>query len=375
MAQAQTQERPQSRTGKAVKPLVALRTQLDSRRDAIAEMLPPEVPVDKFISAVMTAVSKDKKGDLLRANRLSLFTACMDAALDGLVPDGREGALVVFGEKVDGQWQKFVQWMPMVGGIIKAILADGGVSKMSAHVVYEKDDFYIEQGAFEQVRHKLSLEEDRGDIRGVYAIAHINGAPDPLSEWMTVGDVEKVRSASKSPNGPAWNNWWGEMARKSVVKRQSKYLPLKERARGIIERDNEREFAFDNQETNGPPVIEQNGRPVGAARLDHFGNGEAKDDTSTEVDDEPEPRFFAVDHQGQAFPDLSLEDYVTRLTEFLGACESNADVTNVWEGSMGMQASAVIELRNADAAKQLRDAYEAASKGANTDETQEEAAE
>ena len=370
MAQAQTQERPQSRTNKAVKPLVALRSQLDGRREAIAEMLPPEVPVDKFISAVMTAVSKDKKGDLLRADRLSLFTACMDAALDGLVPDGREGALVVFGEKVDGQWRKFVQWMPMVGGIIKAILADGGVSKMSAHVVYEKDDFYIEQGAFEQVRHKLCLEEDRGDTLGVYAIAHINGAPDPLSEWMTVGEVEKVRSASKSPKGPAWTNWWGEMARKSVVKRQSKYLPLKDRARGIIERDNAREFAFDDDDK--PPLLEQTTKPVGAARLDHFAaKAEEEEDTSTEVDDEPEPRFFAVDHQGQSFSDLSLDDYVARVTEFLGACESDADVTNVWEGSMGGQAALVIERHNADAGKQIREAYEAARKGADTEEAEE----
>lgn len=83
--------------------------QLVARRDEFAPALPSHITPERFQRVVVTAVNLNP--DLLRANRLSLLNACAKAASDGLLPDGREGALVIFG--------KDAVWMPMVSGIIK----------------------------------------------------------------------------------------------------------------------------------------------------------------------------------------------------------------------------------------------------------------
>jgi recombination protein RecT len=42
---------------------------------------------------------------------------------------------------------------------------------------------------------------------------------------MTVAEIERVRAVSRAKNGPAWSQWWDEMAKKTVIRRLSKYLP------------------------------------------------------------------------------------------------------------------------------------------------------
>lgn len=68
----------------------------------------------------MTAVQSNPA--LLSADRQTLFQACMKCAQDGLLPDGREAALVIFRtkKKIDNRdvWVDAVQYMPMVAGVI-----------------------------------------------------------------------------------------------------------------------------------------------------------------------------------------------------------------------------------------------------------------
>ncbi|WP_176686069.1 recombinase RecT, partial [Escherichia coli] len=66
----------------------------------------------------------------------------------------------------------------------------------------------------------------RGDIVGVYCTVK-TPAGDYLTEEMSLAEIEAVRKTSKaafSDKGP-WVNHWNEMARKTVVKRASKYWP------------------------------------------------------------------------------------------------------------------------------------------------------
>ena len=75
--------------------------------------LPAHVSVDKFVRVTLTAVQTNPQ--LLEADRRTLFAAATKAAQMGLLPDGREGAIVTF----KGQ----AQWMPMVAGIMKLVLS------------------------------------------------------------------------------------------------------------------------------------------------------------------------------------------------------------------------------------------------------------
>ena len=75
----------------------------------------------------------------------------MKAAQDALLPDGREGALVIYRTKLrtnDGQerWVDAVQWMPMVWGLMKKARNSGEIASITAHVVYRHDHFKLRLG-------------------------------------------------------------------------------------------------------------------------------------------------------------------------------------------------------------------------------------
>lgn len=192
----------------------------------IATALPAHMPLSRFKRVVLTAVSLSP--DLLNAERRSLFTACAKCAADGLVPDNREAALVVFNTKTkDGGWEKRVQYLPMIQGILKRARNTGELSSVSAQVVYENDDFDYVLGDEEQMTHKPpKLGMDRGKPIGAYAVAKLKDGTIQR-EIMGFAEIEKARAVSRAkdaPSGP-WVQWWSEQARKTVARRLFKWLP------------------------------------------------------------------------------------------------------------------------------------------------------
>jgi len=215
-----------------ITPMEAMRGTLVKMQPEFAAALPPQIPVEKFIRTTLTAVQMNP--DLLQADRRSLLGACMKAAQDGLLLDGREAAPVIFNTK-DG---KKVQYMPMVGGILKKIRNSGELASISAQVVYDKDDFKYELGDNESITHKPFLGEDRGNQIAVYAVAKTKDGAI-YREVMSVADVEKVRASSKAGKFGPWVEWWDEMAKKTVIRRMAKRLPSSADVDQVFESDNE----------------------------------------------------------------------------------------------------------------------------------------
>lgn len=191
-------------------------------KQRLAAALPPGVNPDRFQRVVLTAIQQNPK--LADADRQSLYNASLRAAADGLVPDGREGAFVEMSVKQGNGWIKQITWMPMVAGIIKR-LATAGIT-IDAQLVHENDEFEQTLGDDAAIHHKAPrLGQSRGEIIGVYAIARLpNGMV--MREVMDREQVEHVRAASRSKDGGPWSQWWGEMARKTVIRRLAKRLPI-----------------------------------------------------------------------------------------------------------------------------------------------------
>lgn len=222
-------------------------------RDRLAAALPPNVDPSRFQRVVLTAIQQ--KPELVDANRESLYLAALKAASDGLLPDGREGAFVEYNVKVSrnpDKWEKRVQWMPMVAGVIKR-LATAGIN-IDAQLVHEADDFDQILGDDAAIHHKApKLGTSRGEILGVYAIARLpNGMV--MREVMDLESIEQVRSVSKDPDG-IWKKWYGEMARKSVIRRLAKRLPILDpKLADTIQRDDELyDFAAQNADAGDTP--------------------------------------------------------------------------------------------------------------------------
>lgn len=212
----------------AITPIDSFRQTLTRMQGEFSAALPPQIPADRFIRTVLTAVQMNPR--FLSADRRSLLGSCMKAAQDGLLLDGREAALVPFGDAL--------QYMPMIGGILKKVRNSGELATISANVVYQRDSFEYELGDEERIVHKPHLGEDRGKPVAVYAIAKTKDSAI-YREVMSVAEVEKVRRASKAANGPAWTQWWDEMARKTAIKRLAKRLPSSADLDQVIASDNE----------------------------------------------------------------------------------------------------------------------------------------
>jgi recombination protein RecT len=221
-----------------------------SVQQSIEEFLPSSEMQRRFTAVTIRAVQENP--DLLAADRKSLFIACQRAAQDGLMPDGREGAFVIYKTKatVGGKevWIKKVQYQPMIQGIRKKLAKNG--FHLAAEVYYEKDEFSYEKGDTPCIMHKPYLEGDAGPMKGAYAIATDIETGEKYREHMSLVQLEQVRATSKNPNGGGWKSFPDEMHRKSPAKRLLKYLPLAETdIFDIIARDNEQ---FDLDKPTGP---------------------------------------------------------------------------------------------------------------------------
>lgn len=211
-------------------------------REEVAKQLPKGIDPDRFIRTAITTVQMNP--DLLNANRSSLFAAVMQAAKDGLLPDGREATIQIHNTKVKGpggqeNWVKLATYMPMVGGLMK-LMYEAGCTYIDAAAVYEKDHFRFRRGDDPGIEHEPYLgAEEPGAVIAAYAIVKLSNG-EVKREVMSRHDIEKVRASSKAPKGPGWTTWYDQFAIKSVLKRIRKQVPHSSpELDRVIEHDNE----------------------------------------------------------------------------------------------------------------------------------------
>lgn len=194
--------------------------QLVEMKSHLAQALPAGIAADRFIRVTLTAIQLQP--ELLECDRKSLLLACLRAANDGLMPDGREGSFVVF--KDSKRKVKLAQWMPMYQGLLKKVRNTGELRSISANVVYERDHFDYQLGDEERIVHKPVLG-DRGQPIAAYAIAHLADG-GIAREVMDAGQIRQVQASSRATSEESpWAKWPDEMARKTVIRRLYKRLP------------------------------------------------------------------------------------------------------------------------------------------------------
>ena len=181
---------------------------------ALKSQLPSNITTDKFTNTALAALSSNP--DLLKCDRQSLYDAIVKAAQQGLLPSGNEGAIVEFKGRAT--------WMPMVAGIIKR-LSECKIT-VDSQVVAENDYFEQQFGDNPAISHKPpKLGQDRGAFVGVYAIARLPGGV-VMREVMDKAQIDVVASKSRAGGKGPWGDFYGEMARKTVIRRLAKRLPI-----------------------------------------------------------------------------------------------------------------------------------------------------
>jgi len=170
---------------------------------------------------------------LLKCSANSLFNAVLDTARMGLSlnPSRAEAYLTTKWDKVSKSAKAYLE--PSYRGLTLLAAQSCGAKYSIAHVVYSDDDFVMPNllDPKSVAVHKPSLKKS-GEPIGAYSQFVL---PDgtALFEYMTIDEIKEVRSASqgwqafekKKIQATPWHNWFGEMARKTVVRRHIKYLP------------------------------------------------------------------------------------------------------------------------------------------------------
>ena len=90
---------------------------------------------------------------------------------------------------------------------------------------------------------------DRGEPIGAYAVARMRDGSPPIFRVMDKARIEKARAVSKSKTGPAWSQWWDEMACKTVARNLAKYLPADAEISSVAIRDDEMPSLDESTET------------------------------------------------------------------------------------------------------------------------------
>jgi recombination protein RecT len=216
----------------APNPVVVLRHELTSMEGQFKAALPAHIPAERFMRVLMTAIQNNPK--LLTVDRRSLWNSAMKAAQDGLLPDGREGAIVEFKNKGG---LPVAQWMPMIAGLRKKVRNSGEIATWDAQVVHQKDKFHYRLGDDPLIEHEPSLEANPGPVIAAYSVATLKSG-EKSREVMSVAQIEQVRKRSRAKDGP-WFTDYDEMCRKTVAKRHSKALPMSTDLDDLLRRDDD----------------------------------------------------------------------------------------------------------------------------------------
>ncbi|WP_413616444.1 recombinase RecT [Halomonas cupida] len=121
-------------------------------------------------------------------------------------------------------------------GLMDLAMATGTIRWAQAELVYAADRFEL-NGLDRPPTHSFNpFSSDRGDIVGAYVVVKTSDG-DYLTTCMNRSDIDGIMNRSesvKSGGVSPWKTDYGEMAKKTVVKRAYKYWPKTERLENAI---------------------------------------------------------------------------------------------------------------------------------------------
>jgi recombination protein RecT len=234
----------------------SIRALLDKHRGQIAMALPKHLPVDRLIRVALTAINKTPM--LLEADQRSLFAAVIQAAQLGLEPDGALGQawLIPYRNRKKGTVE--VQFQPGYRGLLSLVRRSGELSTIEVRSVFAKDFFRFQYGinpvlehtpwdpgaAADRARYHDDIDYahamNPGELVAVYAIAKLK---DSGVQWdvMRRHEVDAIRARSQSREAGPWVTDFSEMAKKTVLKRLCKLLPMSVEAATAMHLDDKAE--------------------------------------------------------------------------------------------------------------------------------------
>ncbi len=192
-------------------------------REQVALALPKHMTPERFSRIALTALQRTPK--LQDCTQTSLFKCLLDLSAAGLEPDGRRAYLIPYGTECT----LILSYM----GMIELVRRSGDVVSIRSELVCENDEFSWENG---KITHKVEWRKPRGEIQAVYAEAVLKSG-ETQTATMTKDEVDAIRKRSRSGSSGPWVTDYGEMAKKTTLRRLCKLLPLSSEVAEHIDKD------------------------------------------------------------------------------------------------------------------------------------------
>lgn len=255
----------------------------DGAKKQFAAAMPKHCSPDRMARVALTALTRTPK--LAQCTPESFFECMISLSQWGLEPDGRRAHLIPYGNKCT----LIIDYK----GLVELVWRSGQVAMIHADVVCENDIFATDQG--EVITHKIDLKKDRGAMYAAYAkVKLINGASK--CEVMSKKEIDAIRSRSKSGGSGPWQTDYNEMAKKTVFRRLTKWLPLSAEVMDATYGDDDVPVTIDTATFKAPAKTLD-----GLADQLAIGSDEAVD---PEIDDEEAMRVEAARHEAMESGEL-----------------------------------------------------------------------
>lgn len=199
--------------------------------EQIARVLPAHMNADRMARIALTACTRTPK--LNECTPQSFFKCLLDLSAWGLEPDGRRAHLIPYGKECT--------LVLDYKGIVELAYRSGYVKSVHTDVVRQGDIFEYSLGVVtKHTPHGFRMDDDKpatsGEIIAAYCIIHLKDDASKC-EVMTREEVDGIKKRSRSGNAGPWVTDYAEMAKKTVFRRASKWIPLSAEVVDAFEKD------------------------------------------------------------------------------------------------------------------------------------------
>ena len=296
-------------------PQVARLKQLLERvKPQINDVIASHLSADKIAKLALVAASRQPK--LYDCTPASIAQTVMSAAQLGLDLSGITGQayMVPFNNKNRMECQLIIGYR----GLLELVRRTGEVKSVEARVVFDCDTFEWECGLEPKLRHlpnadalcELDEAERVSRIRYVYAIARMSGDSHHY-EVMSVAEINRIMAMSKSAKfGGPWKDHYEEMAKKTVIRRLVKYLPISVEKAEDIHTALEKDTDIDLMQLREARAKAALPAPTNGLQLPDETDPHTPEASADEPQPEPEPQDQADEPQAEGkTEELDLAEY------------------------------------------------------------------
>jgi len=165
--------------------------------------------------------------DIQNCDLKSLTKAVLNCAKFQLYPDGHYAHILTRNQK--GSTYKQAQLIIDYKGLLELLRRNGVTAE--AKLVCENDDIEVTEDDGKgrtKIVHRINYKQPRGEVIFVYSRAVFQRDEERVISYdiMTLDEINAIRSRSPAGRSGPWVTDFNEMAKKTVIRRHSKILPL-----------------------------------------------------------------------------------------------------------------------------------------------------